>query len=198
MPRDYAKKKKPAKKKRGASRSKNKASVPLSLWLLTVALTAALAGGLIYLKWFKPQPPLTSAQTKNIQTSNKKPNPKNSKETPTKSDDEVPFYDVHRDLTNKKVEIPKEDLKLPDNYKKYYYTMPCGSFRERSRAEELKARIAMVGSKSDLKDINSKGEIWYRVQLGPFNSKRAAEKIRHRLQDNGIHDCVLLPHLKSN
>ncbi|WP_444995942.1 SPOR domain-containing protein [Aliikangiella sp. IMCC44359] len=198
MPRDYAKKKKPAQKKRGASRSKKKASVPLSLWLLTVFLSIALAGGLIYLKWFKPQPVQTSAQTKSTTSSQKNTSSRSSKKSQPKSDDEVPFYDVHRDLTNKKVVIPKEDLKLPDNYKKYFYTMPCGSFREKARAEELKARIAMVGSKSDLKDIKSKGETWYRVQLGPFNSKRAAERIRHRLQDNGIHDCVLLPHLKSN
>jgi len=192
MPRDYAKKKTPKKTKRGASRGKKQATVPMGLWLFTAAAVLALTAGLIYLKWIK-QPsatpvtqvakqPTSSAQTENSSTSNQV--------------DEVPFYDVHKDLTNKKVEIPKEDLKLPDNYKKYFYTMPCGSFRDPARADELKAMIGLTGNNSNITDVQWKGETWYRVQLGPFNSKRTAEKIRHRLQDNGIHDCRITPHLK--
>ena len=199
MPRDYAKKKKAPQKKRGASRSrKKKATVPLGLWLFTVALVVGLAGGLVYLKWYQPPPaPLTVKTNKPSQPQSSKPL-KNAQE-PNKAkyiEDEVPVYDLHEDLTNKQVVIPKEDLELPKNYKKFFYTMPCGSFREVARAEELKARIALAGSNSSLNDVQSKGETWYRVQLGPFKSKRTAEKIRHRLQDNGIHDCVINRHIK--
>ena len=193
MPRDYAKKKASKKNKRGASRGSKKATVPLSLWLFTVVAVLALASGLFYLKWEKPQPKPSPSVTKQPV----KPQ-KTSQSQPDVSfdDEEVPFYDVHKDLTNKQVEIPKEDLKLPDNYKKFYYTMPCGSFRDSSRADELKALIAMTGNNSNISSVQWQDETWYRVQLGPFNSKRTAEKVRHRLQDNGIHDCKINSHLK--
>lgn len=199
MPRDYAKKSSPKKKKRGASRGKKQPTVPLGLWLITVAAVLALAGVLVYIKWFNPKNQVTrvnpAPQTaKTSQTSAKPTGAANN--TGVDEVNEVPFYEVHKDLTNKKVEIPKEDLKLPDHYKKFYYTMPCGSFREPSRADELKAMIAMSGNTSAISEVQYQGETWYRVQLGPFNSKRSAEKIRHRLQDNGIHDCKINPHLK--
>lgn len=191
MPRDYAKKKSSKKKKRGASRGGTKQTVPLSLWLFTVATVIALASGLVYLKWFQPK------QSEAVTLTKSKPKQVTVKSAPQKSNnDEVPFYDVHKDLTNKQVKIPKEDLKLPDSYKNYYYNMPCGSFRDNSRAEELKANIALTGNNSNISSVKWKGETWYRVQLGPYNRKREAERIRHRLQDNGIHDCKITRHLK--
>ncbi len=196
MARDYAKKKKqPAKKtRRGASRQKKKQDVSPGLWLFAFALVTSLTCGLVYLKWYKPDKANITTQKKS--PVNKKSHSDNNKITKKNRENEVPFYKVHEDLTNKTVEIPKEDLKLPEHYKKRFYTMPCGAFREKSRAEELKARIALAGSKSDLKAVNSKGSTWYRIQLGPFNSKRSAEKIRHRLQRNNIHDCNIIPHMK--
>ncbi|MET1255244.1 SPOR domain-containing protein [Aliikangiella maris] len=199
MPRDYAKKKPARTKKQGASRSQAKASVSPIRWLLTIGLTLTLAGGLIYLKWFYPKtspPPNTSSKPVSAPQSSSAATKTNTT-TNKKSDEQVPFYDVHRDLTTKQVKIPKEDLKLPEIYKKYFYTMPCGSFREIERAEELKAQIAMTGNKSELMPVKSKGETWYRVQLGPFSSKRTAEKIRHRLEDNNIQDCMIRAHLKA-
>jgi len=52
MPKDFAKKKAPHKK-RGASRQNKKGSAPIVLWLFTILLVSAFASGLIYLKWFK-------------------------------------------------------------------------------------------------------------------------------------------------
>jgi cell division protein FtsN len=195
MPRDYANKKSAPKKSRGASRSKSKPAAPAALWFFTGALVVALAAGLAYLKWLQPQnvTPINNASNTVAKVQPKAVNPSEPKADEA---DEVPFYEVHRDLTNKKVEIPKEDLQLPDDYKKYYYTMPCGAFRDPARADELKAMIAMTGSASNVSSVQSKGETWYRVQLGPFDSKRTAEKIRHQLQDNGIQECNINRHIK--
>ncbi|MGX5175193.1 SPOR domain-containing protein [Aliikangiella sp. IMCC44653] len=200
MPKDYAKKKTPAKKKRGASRGNKKPAVPVSLWLFTLLLISALIAGLVYLKWYNPaktlepqnQTQVGAKKTKPVPTSEQKP------KASSKTADEIPFYEVHQELSNKEVKIPQQDLQLPQNYKKYYYTMPCGSFREQSRAEELKARIGFAGSSSEIIQTQQGSTQWHRVQLGPFNSKRAAEKIRHRMQDNGIIDCRILTHLKKD
>lgn len=71
--------------------------------------------------------------------------------------------------------------------------MPCGSFREISRAEELEAQVALAGYSSKINKVTVKSGVWYRVELGPFSSKRKAESIRHRLQDNGMNYCKIWP-----
>ena len=199
MPRDYAKKKS-SKNKRGASRSRKKKPFPTALVLLAIVLVSASAAGLIYLKWyFKPSAKVThSPQPAQQKKSNKTLSTKKAAEQKVdkSTGDDIPLYDLHQDLTNKQVEIPAEDLKLPDNLDKYYYSMPCASFRERSRAEELKARIAMTGNNSQILEASYKGEKRYRVQLGPFTRKRSAEAVRHRLQDNNIQGCLINRHLK--
>ena len=193
MSKDYAKKSKP--KKRGASRKQNQPAVPLVVWLFTFVFVGGLVAGLGYLK-FAPkkanqQPAKPSAQTKQSKESTQK-----AADEDVASNDDVPIYNIHKTLTTKKVEIPEEDLKPAEDANKYVYLMPCGSFREEFRAEELKATIAMTGNTSKLNAVQYQGETWYRVELGPYSRKRKAENVRHRLQDNGIHDCRIIPRLR--
>jgi len=206
MARDYAKKKK-AGKKGGASRSKKKQKKPIGLILLVILLVTGLVALLIYLKWYQPESKIdknsavisTPAKTVNEKakqiTGNKaKVNKDHPSDTATNEqvvDDEIPFYRTHTEMMNKTVEIPIEDLKLPEDEHQYSYTMPCGSFREKSRAEQLKAQIALAGYESKILPVMSKSEWWYRVTLGPYNRKRQAESIRHRLQDNGFNHCKI-------
>ena len=206
MARDYAKKKKTGKKG-GASRSKKKQKKPIGLILLVFLLVTGLVTLLIYLKWYQPETRTekkstvisTSAKTVNKKTkkitgktaSIKKIRPSNTANNELVADDEIPFYRTHTEMMNKTVEIPIEDLKLPEDEHQYSYTMPCGSFREKSRAEQLKAQIALNGFESKILPVMSKSERWYRVTLGPYNRKRQAESIRHRLQDNGFNHCKI-------
>jgi len=206
MARDYAKKKK-AGKKGGASRSKKKQKKPIGLILLVILLVGGLVTLLIYLKWYQPETRTVKNSTvisKPAKTVDKKPNKITGKTTEIKkihrsdtanneqtTDDEIPFYRTHTEMMNKTVEIPIEDLRLPEDEHQYSYTMPCGSFREKSRAEQLKAQIALTGFESKILPVMSKSEWWYRVTLGPYNRKRQAESIRHRLQDNGFNHCKI-------
>ncbi len=196
MAKDYAKNKN-KKKKSGASRGKKKKGASGGLIFTAFLLVAALVSFLVYLKWYRP-PALINNQ--NIsKTSEKKPQQKKLPVTkkpqtdPKKDieDNEVPFYKTHEELVNKTVEIPIEDLKLPDETHKYEYLMPCGSFRDSNRAEELKAKIAFIGFESKINQVNVESVLWHRVELGPFKSKRKAESIRHRLQDNGFDYCKI-------
>jgi len=199
MPNDFAKKRAPRKKRGGASKQNKKQSAPIGLWLFTLLLAGSLAGGLSYLKWFKSDKPkqeqVKTTKPRATQTKQTETTTSNTQKEETSSDDDIPLYNLHEDLINKEVIISEEDLKLPETKNKYYYTMPCGSFRESFRADELKAKIAMTGNPSKIDAVQYKGETWYRVQLGPFNRKRAAESVRHRLQDNNVHGCIINPHL---
>ena len=69
------------------------------------------------------------------------------------------------------------------------YLMQCGSFKVRSQAEELKAKIAFQGLAAQVR--KSEGSSWNRVILGPYESKRHAEADRHTLQRAKINGCVV-------
>ena len=195
MPRDFAR---TNKKRSGASRKKKRRSVSIAVWLFTGGLVILLATLLAYLKWYQPQTASSSSarQTQSTQAPGKKSaalkNPKKIEAT----GDEVPFYQAHDEMVNKEVVIPAEDLILPQTTQKYYYTMRCGSFREKSRAEELKATIAFSGFESNIREVRVSSGLWHRVELGPYTSKRKAESVRHRLQNNNLNDCVIDPRLK--
>jgi cell division protein FtsN len=69
------------------------------------------------------------------------------------------------------------------------YLMQCGSFKVGSQAEELKAKIAFQGLEAQVR--KSEGSSWYRVILGPYDSKRNAEADRHHLQKEKINGCQI-------
>lgn len=202
---DYAKKKKGGKKK-GASRGK-KQSASFGLIFTTFILVVGLIALLVYLKWYQTESVSSTSSQKTEQkhsmnTATKIPpkktviTKKNTRNKLANETKEVPFYQTHEDMINKTVDIAAEDLELPDA-NKYQYLMPCGSFRDVKRADELKAQIAFAGYESNINSIDvksgkSKG-LWHRVELGPFASKRKAESIRHRLQDNGLNYCKIWP-----
>jgi cell division protein FtsN len=71
------------------------------------------------------------------------------------------------------------------------HLMQCGSFRKNAQAQELKANIAFQGLEAQVRPSKGDSGLWYRVILGPYNSKRAAEKDRHSLQRAKIIGCKI-------
>lgn len=71
------------------------------------------------------------------------------------------------------------------------YVMQCGSFRSESQAQEMRARIAMAGLESMVRSSDGSNGRWYRVVLGPFENKRAAERDRHTIRGVGIRTCQI-------
>lgn len=67
----------------------------------------------------------------------------------------------------------------------------CGSFRKNEQAQELKAKIAFQGLEAQVRASQGSTGLWYRVILGPYDSKRVAEKHRHTLQRAKINGCKI-------
>lgn len=70
--------------------------------------------------------------------------------------------------------------------------LACATFSTRDKADAMKAQIAFQGLQSDVKAADSKGNTVYRVILGPYNSKRDAEKDKHKLENTGINTCRIM------
>lgn len=71
------------------------------------------------------------------------------------------------------------------------YLMQCASFRTRAQAEEMKAKIAFQGLEAIIRHSTGSNGDWFRVILGPFESKRDAEKAKHSLRKVNIATCQI-------
>ena len=89
-------------------------------------------------------------------------------------------------LKTKKVEVGEYEVKENGPYK-----MQCGSFKTRPQAESLKAKMAFVGIESQIQTAQGKNNMWYKVVLGPYERKRAAEEDKHKLRNNNINGCQI-------
>ncbi|AUU23031.1 SPOR domain-containing protein [Aeromonas caviae] len=71
------------------------------------------------------------------------------------------------------------------------YMMQCAALRSQDSAESLKARIAFTaGLSSSLQVVNGAGGAVYKVMVGPFNGKAAADAANRKLQGSGISGCI--------
>ncbi|MCW8109269.1 SPOR domain-containing protein [Alteromonas ponticola] len=90
----------------------------------------------------------------------------------------LPGYEVEVDVA----EQEKSDKR---------YLMQCASFRTRSQAEEMKATIAFQGLESQIRPSTGANGEWFRVILGPFETKRDAERAKHTLRKVNIATCQI-------
>ncbi|WP_144392972.1 SPOR domain-containing protein [Pleionea sediminis] len=188
MARDYAKKSAPKKRKRNATRRK-KQGFPTAAVLVVGMLVGGFVAFLIYLKWI-PQPDGSKVAAQNKVSSEQVTEKAADRKVETPKT-EVPKYTFHDILEKKEVVIPEEELARPENKISMQYVMPCAAFSDSNNADALKAKVALLGFESKIVPVKWNDKQLYRVQLGPFASKREAESIRHRLQRNDINDCKI-------
>ena len=99
------------------------------------------------------------------------------------------YYD---ELPKKNIDTQEQAESLPDAKQpsNKVWIMQCASLRQFASAENLRAQIALLGLEAFVKKTaENNARPWYRVQLGPYKSKRNAEKDRHELQRNNIEGC---------
>lgn len=150
--------------------------------VLTIVLIAGSAFGLWQLK-NNPATKTPLVVTDKDQQTPVKSNSDNESELPAPPDETWTYVN---ELQKEKVEIGEYEVKENGPYK-----MVCGSFRQRSRAETLKAQMAFAGIESIIQTAKSKSTTWYKVALGPYSKKRMAEKDKHKLKRNKITGCQI-------
>ncbi|MBP6057343.1 MAG: SPOR domain-containing protein [Nitrosomonas sp.] len=76
-------------------------------------------------------------------------------------------------------------IKSPPAKEKFF--LQAGSFRKNDDAENLKARLALLGILASVQpiDLEEKGT-WYRVRVGPFAKKEDVDETSASLKENGI------------
>ena len=174
MAHDYAKKNPP----RQASVTRNKPSAdasagkPWRYFVLGVICTLLVEGLVYWLNHDKAEKNITQQakqQVKAIQQKAKEPN-----------------YTFYQDLPEQKVEVNVAKLPEPEDVA-YNYVLQAGAYKDKSQAEQQRAEITLMGfSVSIDTSVNKAGNTWYRVIVGPFESRSALNKARNTLADKHI------------
>lgn len=74
------------------------------------------------------------------------------------------------------------------------YIVQLGAFRERERAEFLARQVARRGLQAFLETITAaKGEVTYRVRMGPYGARSEAEEIAKEILQTSGHPAIILP-----
>ena len=72
------------------------------------------------------------------------------------------------------------------------FLLQAGSFQNRQEADERRAKITLMNMSAEIVPGVVAGRTWYRVQVGPFAGRPAAEEARKQLSANNIDSLPLL------
>jgi len=69
--------------------------------------------------------------------------------------------------------------------------LQAGAFKSNSDAENLQARLALLGLEAKMSTMTRDGDTLYRVRVGPYARPEDLARVRERLTENGISPTVV-------
>ncbi len=180
--------------KKGATRKAaqpvQKAKTKWWLWLFVLCLAGAFIFGLAQLS--KVQPVSTNAPVKAVpkpieekkaapstNTPAKKPTVEQQQTTQKK--DNFEFYQL---LQDSEVDTSHVDAyqSTPRGKQDFLYMIQAASFRSNTDADRMRAKLILSGLEARIrKTIGKDGRPWYRVVLGPFESRSKMSRAQDKL-----------------
>jgi len=177
-------------KKKPASRRRR--PVPGWLWFLSGMAICLSFTLFTFLKDRSAAPPPPVVSTPQAITpksdSAKTENDKNTK----------PKFDFYTILPEMEVIVPDKRNKAGQSApidKPGIYILQVASFRSFAEADNLKARLALLGVESKIETVTvNNSDTWHRLRVGPTQDLRELNKIRTRLLNNNINPILLRVH----
>ena len=193
-----AARRKKAGRSRGASRGKK--GTPAWIWLLTGLLGGLGLAWYLFSKGFIPQP--DAAEINAGQQAPAEAVAESEELAPASSEQRKSQYDFFTVLPEMEVVVPEHELAKKraqqqsqptpaQSADQNSYLLQVGSFRDKSDAEELKAKMALLGIVARVQTVTVNGATWHRVRAGPVSGAREADELRSRLASNGIESLVM-------
>lgn len=182
--------------RRGASRASPKSGLRVPVWLIACCVAVV---GLFVAFLFTLEPGQDSVKRETVATP---PAPK--AEPPRR---QSPSYDFYTLLPESEVVSPgrrpeppppppppaepptskPEQAAAPTTQ----YFLQAGSFRQRSEADRVRAQIILMGLDARLEDAKlANGEVWHRVQVGPFTDQSRLAQAERTLSGNGFSNLL--------
>ena len=186
-----AARKKPAPK-RGASRYQAPAKKPVPGWIWLIC-GLVIGGFIMFLTNLEPG---GKEIKRDKETAKPKEQPKRS--APSNGQAVKPKYDFYTLLPESEVVVPQQPAPeapttaapetKPATSVNYY--LQAGSFRQRSDADQVRAQILLLGMDVKLENATINGNQWYRVQVGPFDTRDSLDQAQRTLSGNGFNNLL--------
>ena len=183
---------------RGRSASRGRKGTPAWMWLITGFLIGLGLAWYLFAKGLIPQPRGATGEAA-AESSGADSRGATEEVAPRTEDSKRPQYDFFTVLPEMEVVVPEQELS--ENVQPGAvaataesggsYLLQVGSFREMSDAEQMKARLALLGVVARVQTVTVNDATWHRVRVGPVGSAREADDIRTRLAENRIDSLVL-------
>ena len=174
MARDY--KSRPSEQKKGGSLFSG----------ILIGLVFGLAIAIVVAMWVNKSNPFALREKPVVsETKDKTATSAPAANAPT---EEKPRFDFYKILPGNEAAMSDQDLhKNPTPPAGESYYLQAGAFPNSADADNLKARLALLGYEASIQtaEIPGKG-IWHRVRVGPFNSMDELDKTRTALEQNQI------------
>jgi len=107
---------------------------------------------------------------------------------------ERPRFDFYKILPGQEVPVTERELRAaakddgkPGSLPKDTYFIQAGSFQNPAEADNLKAKLALLGLQASVQPalLPDRGT-WYRVRLGPYARLGDIDRVRQTLAQNGV------------
>ena len=141
---------------------------------------------------FQPKPPAEAPATPDAGADKNAPGAvdKSAPEAPKAESRPAVTADPLGDLAKSKsgLSTPAAPANAADPFD---YVIQVGAYRTSNDADAQKAKLALMGLDAKVSERDQAGRTVYRVRLGPFADKAAAERIRTRLEGSGIENTLV-------
>lgn len=186
---------------RRGSRKKGSGGIPAWFWLLGGILIGLGTALVLMMKGYLPDIKQHLPAVDETRTEPAEPaileDTKAEQKKPKK-----PRYDFFTVLPEMEVVVPEQELSRQADIPapaadsqsldpQESYILQVGSFRSSTDAEQMKARLALLGSVARIQTVTVDDQTWHRVRIGPFNGARKADEVRRMLVDNQIETLVM-------
>ena len=181
MTRDYAGQgRKTGKRKASASpRSGSAQSSPPWVWFLAGLLCGIFLAGLTWLAIQRPAPAQTSADSSPAGEDIARPKPR---------------FDFYTLLPEQRIDIeldPDSKASATRRPDRDEYLLQAGSFQRPEDADRRRAQLLLLGLEASVEEANGDNGRWFRVYIGPFETRSKLAQARNLTAQQGI-DTLLL------
>jgi len=184
--------------RRRTRRKRKPSGPPAWAWAVIGLIVGLFVAFLVFLQMRSPQPAAQHSETvleKPAGHDSRKPRPVHSKPAPAPK----PRFDFYNLLPEMEVIVPEQEIRGTPTHegvkqveKPGIYLLQAGSFRSHKQADQLRARLALLGMETRIQtvSVNNK-QAWHRVRVGPYDNLHELNQARSVLKNNGV-DAILI------
>lgn len=132
-------------------------------------------------------------QTSKSETSKPAPQTARVDDKSSKADDAKPRFDFYKILPGEDAEKQAKDAQKGSTAAgKETFFLQAGAFQNAPDADNLKARLALLGVEAAIEtgNVPDKG-VWHRVRIGPYTSVEELNRTRETLKQNGVQTTLI-------